>query len=44
MVWFHKSSYDLIPSFHHLPRPTNDAAFRAMTPQGFAQAFFEANP
>ena len=44
MVWFHKSSYDLIPAYHGLPRPTTDAAFRAMTPQGFARAFFEANP
>jgi hypothetical protein len=44
MVWFHKSAYDLIPSYHGLPRPTTDAAFRAMTPQGFARAFFEANP
>ncbi len=43
MVWFHKSSYDLIPAYHGLPRPTTDAAFRAMTPQGFAKAFFEVN-
>ncbi len=44
MIWLHKSAYDLIPSFRDLPRPENDAAFRAMTPQGFARAFFEANP
>ena len=44
MVWLHKSAYDLIPAYHDLPRPTTDAAFRAMTPQGFARAFFEANP
>ena len=43
MVWLHKSSYDLIPAYHGLPRPTTDAAFRAMTPQGFARAFFESN-
>jgi len=43
MVWLHKSAYDLIPAYHHLPRPDTDAAFRAMTPQGFAKAFFEAN-
>ena len=44
MVWFHKASYDLIPTYHGLPRPTTDAGFRAMTPQGFAKAFFEVNP
>lgn len=44
MIWLHKSAYDLIPAYHHLQRPTTDAGFRAMTPQGFAQAFFKCNP
>lgn len=43
MVWLHKSAYDLIPAYHGLPRPTTDAGFRAMTPQGFARAFFNEN-
>lgn len=43
MVWLHKSAYDKIPAYHVFDRPETDAAFRAMTPQGFAQAFFEAN-
>ncbi len=43
-IWLHKSAYDLIPSLHRLPRPESDAAFRAMTPQGFARSFFQANP
>lgn len=42
MVWLHKSAKDLIPSFAPFSVET-DAAFRAITPQGFAQAFFEAN-
>ena len=42
-IWLHKSAYDLIPAYHSLPRPDSDAAFRAMTPQGFAKAFYEAN-
>jgi hypothetical protein len=43
MVWLHKSAYDLIPAYHDLPRPETDAAFRAMTPQGFSRQFYEAN-
>ena len=42
MVWLHKSSQALIPSFARF-RVETDAAFRAITPQGFAYAFFEAN-
>ena len=44
MIWLHKSSYDLIPEYHTLPRPKTDADFRGMTPQGFAKAFFMVNP
>jgi hypothetical protein len=43
MVWLHKSAYKNIPAYHGLTEPDTDAAFRAMTPQGFAQAFFLAN-
>jgi hypothetical protein len=43
MVWLHKSSKALIPSFAEYKAET-DAAFRAITPTGFANAFFEANP
>lgn len=41
-AYLHKSSWDKIPqlSFH---KPNTDAEFRAMTPPGFAKAFFEAN-
>jgi len=44
MVWLHKSAYKDIPAYHHLPAPTTDAGFRAMTPQGFSRAFFKENP
>ena len=43
MVWLHKSAKDLIPAYAGF-RADTDAAFRALTPQGFARAFFEANP
>ena len=41
-AFLHKSAWKDIPqlSFHE---PTTDAEFRAMTPPGFARAFFEAN-
>lgn len=41
-AYLHKSAWHDIPqlSFH---QPTTDAEFRAMTPPGFAKAFFEAN-
>lgn len=42
MVWFHKSTKALIPAYDGLEADT-DAAFRALTPQGFAKAFFNAN-
>lgn len=40
---FHKSSKKFIPEFDCFEAKT-DAAFRAITPQGFAKAFFKANP
>lgn len=41
-AYLHKSAWYEIPqlSFH---KPETDAEFRAMTPPGFARAFFEAN-
>lgn len=41
-AYLHKSAWEQIPqlAFH---KPATDAEFRAMTPPGFAQAFFEAN-
>lgn len=41
-AYLHKSAWANIPQlgFH---KPETDAEFRAMTPPGFAQAFFEAN-
>lgn len=41
-AYLHKSEWSKIPqlSFH---KPANDAEFRAMTPPGFAKAFFGAN-
>lgn len=41
-AYLHKSAWKDIPqlSFHE---PKTDAEFRAMTPPGFAKAFFEAN-
>lgn len=42
MIWLHKSANASIPSFESFHAAT-DADFRAITPQGFARAFFEAN-
>ena len=41
-AYLHKSAWNNIPqlSYH---QPQTDAEFRAMTPPGFAQAFYEAN-
>lgn len=41
-AYLHKSAWENIPqlSWH---KPETDAEFRAMTPPGFAKAFFEAN-
>lgn len=41
-AYLHKSAWSNIPqlSFH---KPETDAEFRAMTPPGFAKAFFDAN-
>ena len=41
-AFLHKSAWENIPqlSYH---KPETDAEFRAMTPPGFARAFFEAN-
>jgi len=44
MVWLHKSAQASIPSFRQFAPAANDAAFRAITPQGFAKAFFKENP
>lgn len=44
LAFMHKSSYDLIPEFHHLPRPDSDMEFRSLCSQKFAQAFFSKNP
>lgn len=43
LAFMHKSSYDLIPEFQHLPRPTSDMEFRSICSQKFAKAFKEAN-
>ena len=43
MVYLHKSAYDLIPEFHHLPRPTSDMEMRSLCSQKFAKAFYEVN-
>ena len=42
-AFLHKSAWKQIPqlSWHH--QPETDAEFRAMTPPGFAWAFYEAN-
>lgn len=41
-AYLHKSSWDNIPQLH-FHKPCSDAEFRAMTPPGFAKAFFECN-
>ena len=43
IVYLHKSSKKYIPEYKNLNIKT-DAEFRAITPPGFAQAFYEANP
>ena len=42
-AYLHKSAHTLIPQLA-FARPQTDAEFRAITPPGFAQAFFRANP
>lgn len=41
-AYLHKSSHKLIPQLS-FASPKTDAEFRAITPPGFARAFFEAN-
>lgn len=43
LAFMHKSAYDLIEEFQHLPRPTSDMEFRSLCSQNFALAFKEAN-
>lgn len=43
MASFHKSAKNLIPQLQGFSALT-DADFRSITPPGFAQAFFKANP
>jgi site-specific DNA-cytosine methylase len=43
IAFLHKSAISLIPQFAGIEVNT-DAALRAITPPGFAKAFFEANP
>ena len=43
IAFLHKSAISLIPQFAGIEAET-DAALRAITPPGFAKAFFEANP
>jgi hypothetical protein len=43
LAFMHKSSYDLIPEFSHLPRPTSDTEFRSLCSQKFAKAFYNYN-
>jgi len=43
LAFMHKSAYDLIPEFQHLPRPDSDMELRSLCSQNFAQAFYEAN-
>jgi len=42
IAFLHKSAQQFIPSFKNF-NPKTDADFRAITPQGFAKAFFEMN-
>lgn len=41
-AYLHKSAWEKIPQLH-FHKPESDAEFRAMTPPGFANAFFNAN-
>lgn len=43
LAFMHKSAYDLIPEFQHLPRPNSDMELRSFCSQNFALAFKEAN-
>jgi hypothetical protein len=43
IAFFHKSAIQLIPQFRDFDIKT-DAELRAITPPGFAKAFFKANP
>lgn len=43
ITFLHKSSHALIPQLQFC-KPQNDAEFRAITPPGFAEEFFKANP
>lgn len=43
LAFMHKSAYDLIEEFQHLPRPTSDMEFRSLCSQQFAKAFYMAN-
>ena len=42
-AFLHKSAWEQIPQLQWHERPKTDAEFRAMTPPGFAWAFYEAN-
>lgn len=43
LAFMHKSAYDHIPEFQHLPRPDSDMELRSLCSQKFAKAFKEAN-
>ena len=43
LAFMHKSAYDLIEEFQHLPKPTSDMEFRSLCSQNFALGFYEAN-
>lgn len=43
LAFMHKSAYNLIPEFQHLPRPDSDMEFRSLCSQKFAKAFYESN-
>lgn len=42
LAFLHKSAWKDIPQYSY-HKPETDAEFRAMTPPGFAWAFYEAN-
>lgn len=44
LAFMHKSHYRFIPEFQHLPEPDSDMEFRSLCSQGFAEAFYKANP
>ena len=41
-AFLHKSAWEELPQLH-FHKPETDAEFRAMTPPGFAKAFYESN-